>query len=377
MLNLDNKAIKDIFYTFSLENNFILFNKSNNFIILNQKGKYIWDKLCTGNTKDGIKRKYKEVFHLLDEEVEYDINAFFDLISYYAKKTKEVEEIKKIKKIPAYTPSLTRKYKIYNKTLSLHLSDQKLGDLIIPLLSSWEKNFDGPCKIELDFLKDKDDYVFYVNKKEIIRNRDLYYVRGVALYEIVKTLVPEKKYISVFHGAVLQNKGHVIVLSGKSGYGKSTLGTYLISLGFESISDDMVLLDKDKNIIETPFSISLKEKSWDILSPYLSLIEALPIHNIYKGKIKYYTPPKKSKKKAPYTGKPNILIFSQYIENYPETEINPISKTDAFIELINAGAWVSPIYENLKIFIDWIKKIPTYKLLYSNLKGIDNALMRL
>ena len=365
--------INDEFYTFLLEDNLILSDKGNRFIVLNQKGKFLWEALLMGESKDDVIKHYKEGFDLSDDETDHDIDAFFDLVSSDIQKTKNPKKNKIQKNLTPYTPVITKKYRVYGKTISFHIKQKELENLIEPVIYPWREDFSGPSDIEIDFLKDEDNsYAFYINRREVVESKDFYYVRGVALYEIMAALFPDKKWISVFHGAILKIKNHVILFSGKSGVGKSTLSAYLVNNGYEFLSDDMILLDRERNIIETPYAISLKQKSWELLSPFMSCMDKLPIYNIQKGRAKYYSS-NKGKRDMPYVGSPDFLCLIQYRDK-TEVEIKPITKTDAFIRLIDAGAWVSHDYNDLEIFINWIQNIPSYELLYSDLSKAKEAL---
>ncbi len=355
---------KDRFYTFSLEGNLILFDRGNRFIILTEKGRFIWEEFSKGILEDEIKLKYKGLFGGSPEEVE----NFFDLL--FSNIEDNISEENKSSLV--LSPSVVKKYRIFGKNVLFGIGESTLENLIESPISKWEKEFVLPPDVRFDFLKDKTQYVFCVNKREVIRDEDFFYVRGVSLYEMVNALFPDKTWIGVFHGASLKGKYGVIILSGESGSGKSTLNAYLTRKGYDSLSDDMILLDNETNIMETPFGISLKRGSWDILS--LSIpVESIWTQKIKNKEIRYYFPPQKQKRTRPLIEKPNVLFLVKYREGSP-TLIRKVTKTDALIGLVQGGAWISPHPKDVSLFMEWLEGIPAYELIFSELKGVERLL---
>ncbi len=361
------------YHIFPLEGAFILSNGKNRFFILNQKGKFIWDRLSIGEKEDKIEKEYKDKFALSENNAKKELNLF--LKELLASKEEKKEEKKEKEPLKTYIPYISKTYKIFGKNILLNIQLKELENLIEPVFSEWAHKGLSSFDIVMDFLKEDDNYKFYINKKEVVKSESFPYLRGVALFEITNSLFPDREWISVLHGSILKKKKDTILIMGESGKGKSTLTAYLTSQGFCFLSDDMILLDKEKMITKTPFAISLKEKSWDILNSYIPSLKALPFYKLSKGKIKYFLPLKDDN----YLSKerPTALFLCEYSEN-KRPAISLLSSPDAFIHIINAGAWVLHTYNELKTFIDWIRDIPSYMLTYSSLneaKGLIDEVL--
>ncbi len=174
---------------------------------------------------------------------------------------------------------------------------------------------------------------------------------------------PERDWLGVFHASAISNGKKSMLFLGDSGNGKSTSLALLNAYGFNCIADDFVPIDKEKNIYTYPAAISIKEKSVAALLPYYPVLEKAEEYHLKKrNKTVRFLAPKiidynqKQKCKA--------LIFIKYNPEI-ELEINSISQTEGFQQLI-PDSWISPIEENVAIFLDWFLELPCYELTYSN-----------
>jgi hypothetical protein len=147
------------------------------------------------------------------------------------------------------------------------------------------------------------------------------------------------------------------------GNGKSTSLALLNANGFDCIADDFAPVDNNKFVHTYPAAISIKKKGIKTLLPFYPELENTAQHHLKKlNKIVRYLPPKnidydlKLKCKA--------LVFIKYNPEV-ELEIKPVSKINAFQQLV-PDSWISPIEENVEVFLDWFLDLPNYQLTYSN-----------
>lgn len=174
---------------------------------------------------------------------------------------------------------------------------------------------------------------------------------------------PETDWMGVFHASAISNGKESMLFLGDSGNGKSTSLALLSANGFTCIADDFAPVDKNKNIYTYPAAISIKMKSLAALLPFYPELENSTEYHLKKlnKTVRYLTPQKidyrqKLKCKA--------LVFIKY-NPYIELDICPISQIDAFQQLV-PDSWISPLEENVSIFLDWFLELPCYQLAYSN-----------
>lgn len=174
---------------------------------------------------------------------------------------------------------------------------------------------------------------------------------------------PERDWLGVFHASAISNGKESMLFLGDSGNGKSTSLALLNANGFSCIADDFVPIDTHKNINVYPAAISIKKNSIKTLLPFYPELENAAEYHFKKlHKIVRYIAPQEINYSQKLKCK--ALIFIKY---NPEIalEINSISQIDAFQQLI-PDSWISPLEENVAIFLDWFLELPCYELIYSN-----------
>ena len=140
------------------------------------------------------------------------------------------------------------------------------------------------------------------------------------------------------------------------------------------MADDFVPIDKNKNIYTYPAAISVKKNSVATLIPFYPQLKNTSEFHLKKRNttVKYLAPQKidysqKTKCKA--------LIFIKYNPKI-ELEINTKPQIEAFQQLV-PDSWISPIEENVDIFLDWFLELPCYQLTYSNNKKMIDTVSKI
>ncbi len=93
------------------------------------------------------------------------------------------------------------------------------------------------------------------------------------------------------HAAAVGQGRMALVLPGRAGSGKSTLTAALVDEGLEYLSDDLIMLDPDLNMMRgVPFSLSVKETGTEILSGRFPYLRDLPLNIRLDSKRVRYLP---------------------------------------------------------------------------------------
>ncbi len=119
--------------------------------------------------------------------------------------------------------------------------------------------------IEINILKkDRNMYIFIYADKTLFTDNPL---------QLIKNILFENPFFSseviAFHGAAIEHDGKAYVFLAPTTSGKTTLTSYLTNKGFNYITDDCVIINKNNyNIIPSITPIHLREGGLQVLKSY-------------------------------------------------------------------------------------------------------------
>ncbi len=258
-------------------------------------------------------------------------------------------------------------YSINDYVFNFQVENEYLKALIHPIFAHLEVKSQAKADSNYQFFEHQNSIVFIKNDVFIgswKKNEANVFQGKFSMHLLIDCYKkPEDDWIGVFHASVICDKKYSMLLLGDSGNGKSTSLALLNANGFDCIADDFAPVDNNKFVHTYPAAISIKKKGIKTLLPFYPELENTAQHHLKKlNKIVRYLPPKnidydlKLKCKA--------LVFIKYNPEV-ELEIKPVSKINAFQQLV-PDSWISPIEENVEVFLDWFLDLPNYQLTYSN-----------
>jgi len=176
-------------------------------------------------------------------------------------------------------------------------------------------------------------------------------------------------YYLLIHAAVVEKNGHVLILCGEPGAGKSTLCAALASRGWRLFSDEMAIIDLQTNeVIPCVRPISLKNKAIDLigkLAPDAVFGESYP--ETTKGTLSHMKPMKESVLRGNERAFCKWVVFPQYREG-SKTCLTSIEKDQTVIKLaknsFNYNALGSLGFNSL---CDMVEESHCYEFEYSDL----------
>jgi hypothetical protein len=196
--------------------------------------------------------------------------------------------------------------------------------------------------------------------------REVHFFQGKFSMELIQRIhkKEENKWLGVFHASAVSNGEKAVLFLGDSGNGKSTSLALLQANGFTCLADDFVPVAAEKSAVYSfPAAISIKKNSVDTLLPfYPELADAAEFHFKRLQKIVRYLPPNNTDFLAHLPCKD--LVFIKY-EKESDLNVQKIAKLAAFQQLV-PDAWLSPIVENAKVFLDWFGGLNCYQITYSD-----------
>ncbi len=138
----------------------------------------------------------------------------------------------------------------------------------------------------------------------------------------------------MFHAAVLERHGKVMLLPATPGSGKSTLCSGLMLSGWRLLSDEFGLFRPETGLLEPiPRPIPLKNESIDIVRDYSTEAVLGPTFaKTRKGNVAHLQPDGHSLHAAHKPAKPAWIVFPQYKSGADEL-LHPFAKGRAFLKL--------------------------------------------
>ena len=174
--------------------------------------------------------------------------------------------------------------------------------------------------------------------------------RAILLQELTRLAVPNRDFLLILHAGAVGTQDACVILAGASFSGKSTLCAALMQSGLLCYSDDSACLTTDFEVAGMPFALSLREGSWHLF-PNLERPRFIPSN--LNG-----TSP---------TAPPVALIFVDYQPDAVATTFEPVPTFDALVALQESGFWVEHSKPTITAFLDWISRLPIYRLRYSKI----------
>ncbi len=153
---------------------------------------------------------------------------------------------------------------IFDKEIHIETDSAYLFDAVTLNYSAFihfEKNINFDIEYELYIDETKRKFEIIRNNETTLQSSDL----GLFVYQLEKDITIELQYLcsSLFfmHGAALEYNGEVLLLTGRSGAGKSTTTWGLLNNGFNYLSDELAPVNLESmHVAPYPHAVCLKKQ---------------------------------------------------------------------------------------------------------------------
>lgn len=355
-----------------LENKHIVwFKNSNSYLVVETLMATIFEKLSN-------EVELNAIFIWLKKEIDAPDNILDDFIQNAIQLFKEKDKVETKHNAIEIKPKVNTYnyysyFRINNYVFFIEYENENLVSQVLPTFAHLE--IEATHKIDFHYqVYEDNDYIFLINDGKIIGKwpqSESHIFQGKLSMQIIIDIYqkPEEDWMGVFHASAVNYQNKSMLFLGDSGNGKSTSLAILNAHGFNSIADDFVPIDNNKNIHFYPAAISIKKKSVStLLSYYPELKSSTEYHFKNLNKVVRFLPPRKMSYKSKTQCK--ALVFIKYNPKV-EIDLKQISKIDAFQQLV-PDSWISPLEKNANVFMDWFLDLPCYQLTYSdNTEMID------
>jgi hypothetical protein len=355
-----NKAVEDktIFWI----------QKKNEYLVLENTTAVILKDLIKGVSVEKIADDLSEKLKIpLDETTAFIVGLEKNLLS--SKKLEAVAPMDasmSVKKPLHY--KFVKLYKVKDLIFKVAFSSEYELYLVHPKFAHLEVHECSNVSFTFSVFTSNSLIFFYVDDLFIgaWHKREVHFFQGKFSMELIQRIhkKEENKWLGVFHASAVSNGEKAVLFLGDSGNGKSTSLALLQANGFTCLADDFVPVDAEKRAVYSfPAAISIKKNSVDTLLPfYPELADAAEFHFKRLQKIVRYLPPNNTDFLSHFPCKD--LVFIKY-EKESDLDVQKIAKLAAFQQLV-PDAWLSPIVENAKVFLDWFGGLNCYQITYSD-----------
>jgi len=231
------------------------------------------------------------------------------------------------------------------------------------------------ARCRLSAQKEENGWAIYVNGRKFLP-LPLEQQLGLGLMHAARSLLyAQGEYDVAFHAAMVAHDDCGIMLSAPRECGKSTLAAYLVTQGFDLLTDEPALLDLDTRSVKSlRLPISLKQASWPILRQQWPDLASTPVHIRSDGtKIRLAHPAQQrcSSRARPLTQ----IVFPHYCpDSEARVESMPPFLTLRF--LIDGGMSLARhiVREDFESFLKLVCLTPAYRIHYASQQAADRML---
>ncbi|TDU42912.1 hypothetical protein BXY82_0313 [Gelidibacter sediminis] len=269
------------------------------------------------------------------------------------------------------TPIVIKQYLLKTSSVIINYGTLELEKFIHPQWAhalTKKKNCDHTTTF--DVFKVQDHNFLFVNKKYIkhYHANESHVLAGQINLQIINALYAkeESDWMATFHASTVCNDQEAIMIIGASGNGKSTLSAVLMASGIDVLADDFTpLLAENKEVYRFPSGISVKVGAFNMLKELYPDFEEYPLDvSTSKNVPIRYIPPIKNLE----SGTSHLPCKKIVYVHYNPTAISSMEKisTARILETLITESWLSPLTSNVELFLDWIKDLQCYELIYSD-----------
>jgi hypothetical protein len=240
--------------------------------------------------------------------------------------------------------------KINDKVFEIHLESSALSEEVIPRLGDLHSSIISKPDHIFHLRPSAHATLLYLDGRHFGTEHLITAARALLLQELTRLADLSRPITALLHAGAVGTLQASAILAGPSFSGKSTLCAALHQAGMLCFGDDSVCLTPSFEVAGMPFALSLREGSWPLF-PRLNSPRFLP------SNLNGRSPTVASK----------VLLFVNYDPEATATTMEPVPIFDALVSINQSGFWVEHTKTAISAFLEWLSRIPIYRLTYSSL----------
>ena len=272
-----------------------------------------------------------------------------------------------------------RAYRIAGAPFSIRFADAEVEAAIAPALAHLEDG-DGAAGDRRRAFE-----IAHAEDAFELRADGVIVLRAASVDEIVERLVnaivlfayEKTPWLASLHAAAVGEGNACVLMPGLSGSGKSTLTAALVAEGLNYLTDDLVLLERERlRAVPVASPLVLKAGSWDALAGRLPALAASAVRRRLGEEARYWSPPRARVARAAL---PVAAVLFPHYKEGAEARMETLSAFDALSRIAAASCTVdAPITaDTLARLTGWIRRTPAYALTYGALDDATAEVRRL
>ncbi len=174
------------------------------------------------------------------------------------------------------------------------------------------------------------------------------------------------KRLLVLHAAgIVSPDGRGVVLSGRSGAGKTTLAVALNRTGYRLLGDDVVPVMPDGRLVRMGAPSCLKEGSWPVLEALIPSLAACRVFERYGQRVRFVSPLGARPERPVPLG---LFLFPDYVAG-GRPSVQPLRPEETLRRLIEVNMVFPEMSQSrLDALVRWVSSAPAYSLVYPDLE---------
>ena len=344
--------------------------------ILSPSARLIWELFKTGAPFPEVVQHFASAYDIAGTVAEQDVSRTLDEWRSGLLAHRRLSSTWST--APAEVPTssgaafFTRDYLIQGKNVRVVLETSELVDEIAPRFESLPH---APSAPDFTFrvVQEPDGFRVFCDGCCVGNEAGVTAARGVLLQEIVR-VCRARDCLAVFHAGACGSSSKCILFPAGTQSGKTTLAAVLMKMGLTFYGDDSVLLERDTfSVPIMPFSLMIREGSWDVLYPRFPELRDAPIVSRYGQLIRFLSPA--GMKQYGHCEEVGALVFVRYQPD-AANEIETLDLLQTLLRLQQSGFWVAHDEESIRAFLKWIQATASFTLIYSDVDEAASIIRR-
>ncbi len=174
----------------------------------------------------------------------------------------------------------------------------------------------------------------------------------------------------ILHAATLERDGHVLVMPGEPGTGKSTLCAGLAQRSWRLFSDELAQIDPGNGeVVPMVRPVSLKNESIEVIRRFApQAVFGTRVQDTNKGSVAHMRAPTDSVRRGAERAAPGWLVFPSYSPGAP-ARLEPLGKGEAFMRAADNAFNYSLLGETgFTALADFVEASDCYEFSYGDLE---------